>query len=219
MPKVYLYGLNGGKRIEVTDGWYAAGNPAFSDDGKFLVIYLGARLQAHLRVGRIRQCLPRHGTRLFSRPSLKATESPLKPRSDEVGQNDKKDETPGDKSEARGQEGRAQKARAHGRGRGWPEGSHRRPAHHARRLPHPAPRRRPGLLSAHDRRQTIPATARRPIPMPRSPPSRAFSLKDRKETVLGKVSGYDITRDGKKTARQGRQGLRHRRPAQGQARH
>ncbi len=38
MPKVYLYGLNGGKRIEATDGWYDAGDPVFSDDGKYLVL-------------------------------------------------------------------------------------------------------------------------------------------------------------------------------------
>ena len=38
MPKVYLYGLNGGRRIEATDSWYASGSPAFSDDGKYLLL-------------------------------------------------------------------------------------------------------------------------------------------------------------------------------------
>ena len=33
LNKVYLYSLDGGKSHAVTDGWYAAGNPAFSADG------------------------------------------------------------------------------------------------------------------------------------------------------------------------------------------
>src|SRR5581483_509167 len=36
LPKVYLYSLEKGATHEVTDGWYAAANPTFSADGKYL---------------------------------------------------------------------------------------------------------------------------------------------------------------------------------------
>src|SRR5580704_8699230 len=36
LGKVWLYSLDEKKRLEVTDGWYAANSPAFSDDGKYL---------------------------------------------------------------------------------------------------------------------------------------------------------------------------------------
>ncbi len=36
MTKVYLYSLDMGEKYEVTDGWYSSGDPAFSDDGKYL---------------------------------------------------------------------------------------------------------------------------------------------------------------------------------------
>ncbi|MFN8005483.1 MAG: PDZ domain-containing protein [Terriglobia bacterium] len=36
LPTVYLYSLETQRRIEVTDGWFASSEPAFSSDGKFL---------------------------------------------------------------------------------------------------------------------------------------------------------------------------------------
>ncbi|MDE3084549.1 MAG: PD40 domain-containing protein, partial [Verrucomicrobiota bacterium] len=37
LPKIWLYSLDEHKRIEATDGWYAADSPTFSDDGKYLL--------------------------------------------------------------------------------------------------------------------------------------------------------------------------------------
>jgi tricorn protease len=42
LGKVYLYSLETGKSVAVTDGWYASGTPAFSADGKYL-FFVSAR--------------------------------------------------------------------------------------------------------------------------------------------------------------------------------
>ncbi len=40
--KIWVYSLDQKKSFPVTDGWYAAGNPAFSGDGKYL-FFVSAR--------------------------------------------------------------------------------------------------------------------------------------------------------------------------------
>ena len=194
MPKVYLYGLNGGKRMEVTDGWYASGNPTFSADGKFL-LFASAR-----------DFKPTFGAEEFENVYLdmervylvtlaKATDSPLKPRSDEVSQSDKDDKKddkpkPDDKKDEPkkpaptvvDEDGLKERIEA---------------------LPIAAGNYNT-LRLVDDRvfylRTTVADNAGidPEDPVPPKGTLAAYSLKDRKETVLGTVNGYDITRDGKK---------------------
>ena len=88
--KVYLYSLASKKATPVTDDWYNAGRVAFSDDGKYLLLSSS------------RDFRPTFGELEFQnvyvdmqRPYLvtlaKETESPLGPKSDEVGKAEKKD--------------------------------------------------------------------------------------------------------------------------------
>ncbi len=124
-------------------------------------------------------------------------ESPLKPRSDEVGQEDKKDETsPRTTQESRRQEGRGQE-------------SPRRTLVDEDGLKDrldalPVPSGNYGSLRLVDDRvfylRTSGGDDREARKTARGTKATlaSYSLKDRKETVLGKVSGYEITRDGKK---------------------
>ena len=93
LNKVWLYSLEQNKSVEVTDGWFAAGSPVFSSDGKYL-FFVSARdfnpvisntefNHAYLDMQRI-----------YLVTLAKATENPFKPKPDEVETKDeaKKDE-------------------------------------------------------------------------------------------------------------------------------
>ena len=194
MPKVYLYGLNGGKRIEVTDGWYGSGNPTFSDDGKFLLISSARDFKPIFGAAEFENVY-RDMERVYLVALAKSTESPLKPRSDEVSQDEKKEDKPKPDDNKKDEP----------------------------KKPAPTVVDEDGLK---DRIDALPITpggyntlrlvddrvfylrttvgddadggGEGPDPDAANSTLAAFSLKDRKETVLGKVSGYDITRDGKK---------------------
>lgn len=83
MDKIYLYSLRDKKSCELTDGWYSASNPVFSSDGKFVFftsdrdfnpIYSRTEWNhAYLDMSRI-----------YLLTLAKSTDSPFKPRSDEV---------------------------------------------------------------------------------------------------------------------------------------
>ncbi len=83
MPVVYLYSLESKTRSEVTDGWYASSEPAFSADGKYLYFVSS------------RTFTPIYGQTEFNYAYLdmskiylltlsKTTRSPFEPKSDEV---------------------------------------------------------------------------------------------------------------------------------------
>ncbi len=199
LPKVYLYGLNGGKRIEVTDGWYGSGAPSFSDDGKFLLISSARDFKPIFGSNEFANVY-RDMERVYLVALAKATESPLKPRSDEVSQSDKeekKDDKPDDKPKPEAKKDEPKK-----------------PAptvvdedglkDRIDALPIP-PGDYNGLRLLDDRVFYLRATVaddsgdgEEADPNAARTTLASYSLKDRKETVLGKVSGYDITRDGKK---------------------
>jgi len=83
MMKVYLYSLDAKKTLEVTDGWYNSGNPAFSPDGKFLFfvsdrdfnpVFSATEFDhAYLSLSRV-----------YFVTLAKDTKSPFEPKSDEV---------------------------------------------------------------------------------------------------------------------------------------
>jgi tricorn protease len=89
LPRVYLYSLSDRKQTAITDEWYGSGNVSFSDDGKYLLL------------ASARDFKPTFGDEEFENVYVdmqrvylitlaKDTESPLGPRSDEVGKADQK---------------------------------------------------------------------------------------------------------------------------------
>ena len=205
LPTVYLYSLAGGKRVEVTDGWYTSGNPAFSDDGKYLLMSSGRDYRPIFGDEEF-EAIYRNMQRVYLVTLAKATANPLAPRSDEVGQDEKKadaDKASADK-EDKGDKGGPDDKKAEPPKKSVTvtvdeDGLKDRIS--ALDIP---PGDYQGLRLVDDRvfylRRTVGDEAEEdPEAKPDDQKSTlcAYSLKDRKETVLGKVNAYQITFDGK----------------------
>ena len=83
LQKVWLYSVASGAKFEVTDGWYEANSPAFSSDGKFLVFASGRDFKptmSDIELEHVYKDLER----VYLVALAKDTESPFKPKSDEV---------------------------------------------------------------------------------------------------------------------------------------
>ena len=196
-PEVFLFGLAGGKRIQATEDWYAADSPAFSDDGKFLLLAssrdfkptFGAQEFANVYVDMQRPYLL---------PLAKATANPLAPRSDEVGKDEEKKDKPdeGKPGEKKGDEAK----------KPVPPVVVDEDGLRDRLVALKVPSGNYGDLRLVDDRvfylRNTAADAggegEEEGPGQRKFTLGAYSFKDRKETDLGKVSGYEITFDGKK---------------------
>jgi tricorn protease len=83
LSKVWLFSLASSKKIEVTDGWYLAGAPAFSDDGKFLALSSARDFKPTLSDIEF-EYVYKDLQRVYLVALDKDTESPFKPKSDEV---------------------------------------------------------------------------------------------------------------------------------------
>ncbi|MBV9656537.1 MAG: PD40 domain-containing protein [Verrucomicrobia bacterium] len=203
LPKVYLFGLAGNRRIEVTDGWYASGNPAFSDDGKYLLLASSRDFNPIFGDTEFNNVY-KDMERVYLVPLAKATEPPLAPRSDEVGKGDndnKKDEDKKDEDKKNSDEKKdspkkpvtvtvdEEGLKSRLDGLKIRSGEYR------------------DLRMVDDKifysRRTIgdgdedededdgdASKTKRSLCV--------YNLKDRKETVLGKVNSFEITADGKK---------------------
>ena len=202
MPKVYLYGLNGGRRIEATDKWYASGNPAFSDDGKYLLLTSARDFNPTFGAQEFSEVY-RNMERVYLITLAKGTPAPLAPKSDEVGQSDDKrpDAAPGKDDKKPDEDKKDAKPDAK---KPVPvtvdeDGLRER----ITALPVPAGSYQ-GLRMVDDRvfylrekgddgggDEEAGADGQNALLC-------VYSLKDRKETVLGTVSSYEITADGKK---------------------
>lgn len=88
-PNIYLYGLDARRSIQVTDGWFNVGSPAFSSDGKILFFVSDRTFN------------PTYGAtewnhtysdmqRIYFVTLARETKSPLAPKSDEVKPRDDK---------------------------------------------------------------------------------------------------------------------------------
>ena len=209
MPKVHLFSVASGKSIEATDSWYASGEPAFSDDGKYLALVSARNFNPTFGQEEFAEVY-RNMERVYLITLSKATPAPLAPRSDEVGQDDKKpDAAPG--KDAKPDEGKPS-----------PGPDDKKPDAKAEAVKKPVPVTidEDGLKDRITA-LNIPAGNYGVVRVvddrvfylragegddgeeeagPGAPTSElcAFSLKERKETVLGKVSSYEITADGKK---------------------
>jgi tricorn protease len=83
LTKVWIYGLDGAKKLEVTDGWYEASAPAFSDDGKFLLLASGRDFKPTMSDIELEHVYA-NLERVYLLALAKDTDSPFKPKSDEV---------------------------------------------------------------------------------------------------------------------------------------
>jgi tricorn protease len=100
-PKAWLYSLDSGKKFPVTDGWYEANSPSFSDDGKFLVLASGRDFKPTISDIELEDVY-RNLERVYLIALAKDTDSPFKPKSDEVDvapakPDDKPDDKPAEK--------------------------------------------------------------------------------------------------------------------------
>ena len=88
--KVYLFSTADKKTTAVTDDWYSADNPTFSDDGKYLMLTSSRDFKPIF--GRTDfSNVYRDLERVYLVTLAKETEPPLGPRSDEVGKKKDKD--------------------------------------------------------------------------------------------------------------------------------
>jgi len=83
IARIWLYSLASSRKFPVTDGWYVSGKPDFSDDGKFLVFESSRdfnRTMSDIEFDFVYDNLQR----VYLIALSKDTESPFKPKSDEV---------------------------------------------------------------------------------------------------------------------------------------
>ena len=83
LTKVWLFSLEGAGKFEATDGWYEASSPSFSDDGKYLLYASGRDFKPTLSDIELEHVF-KNLERVYLVTLAKETESPLKPKSDEV---------------------------------------------------------------------------------------------------------------------------------------
>jgi tricorn protease len=221
--KVYLYSMTDKKPVAVTDEWYSADSPTFSDDGKYLMLTSSRDFKPifdQTDFGDIYRDLER----VYLVTLSKETENPLGPRSDEVGKKKDKDkEKPDDKDKDKDKDADKDKAKAD-----------KKPGDDAKKddKDKDSKAKKPvtvkvDLDGIHDRLVALEIPSanytnlrlvsdrifymRRTVADDRGDDeddggdrdSRrwhlcSYSLEDRKETVLGDVNNYEITADGKK---------------------
>ncbi len=84
MNKVWLYSLPQKKSFEVTDGWYASSQPAFSSDGKYLFFVSDRDFNPTYSATEWNHSY-QDMARIYFVTLAKETENPFKPKQDEVG--------------------------------------------------------------------------------------------------------------------------------------
>ncbi len=93
-PRVYLYSVTSKKSVPVTDDWYGSGSVAFSDDGKYLMLSSGRDFKPIFAEDEF-EAVYLDQQRIYLVTLSKDAESPLAPKSDEVGKAEKKDKEGG----------------------------------------------------------------------------------------------------------------------------
>ncbi len=195
--KVYLYSLTEKKPIAVTDSWYSAGDPNFSDDGKYLLLTSSRDFSPIFGSDDFAEVY-RDMNRVYLVTLAKETENPLGPRSDEVGKGDKKgkdekkgdDKKPGEKKDEKkpvtvkvdtdGIQDRLIALEI-------PRGDYSNLRMVGDRIFY---QRRTIADESGDDDEDGGGDQKKHL--------CSYSLEDRKETALGDVNGYEITADGKK---------------------
>ncbi|HLW34594.1 MAG TPA: S41 family peptidase, partial [Chthoniobacterales bacterium] len=224
LSRVYLYSLASKAQTAVTDNWYNSSEPAFSDDGKYLLLASARDFKPTFGQEEFSN-IYRDMERVYMVTLAKDTENPLGPKSDEVGKADQKREKEKEK------EAEEKKPEAS------PSAAAKKPGEKKATVsptptPTPAPKKpvvvkidtdgiqsrivgleiTPGnyrdLRMLEDRIFYLRRTAADDVGedgddgdgdgRDRKSHLCSYSLEDRKETVLGDTNGYQISFDGKK---------------------
>jgi tricorn protease len=189
MQKVYLYGLEGEKTLEVTDGWTSSYGAAFASDGKYL-FFVSDRDFNPIYGDTEWNHVYKDMARIYLVTLGRAVDSPLKPKSDEV-------EIKADEPAGKGEKGKGKPAEAGDKEEAPKavtvtvdaEGLQGRIV----ALPVKAAYYR-NLASAGDNLYYIRSTH-----AGESSELVLFDLAERKETVLAEgADGYELSADGKK---------------------
>nr|MBA3273638.1 PD40 domain-containing protein [Chthoniobacterales bacterium] len=207
--QVYLFSLADKKPVAATGPWYSAGDPAFSDDGKYLLLTSSRDFNPLFGQEDFAQ-IYRDMTRVYLVTLAKETENPVGPRSDEVGKKDKeKDKDVGAKQDEKKGDPKSDKK---------PDDKAAEPKKPVvvkidldgiqdRLIALDIPRGDYGNLRMVDGRifylrRTVADDTGGDEEDEDAGGAKAhlcsYSIEDRKETVLGDVNGYEITTDGKK---------------------
>ncbi len=193
LVKLWLYSVAVARKFEVTDGWYSAANPSFSDDGKFLLFASGrdfSPLISDIEFDHVYKNLQR----VYLIALSKDTDSPLKPVSDEV------EIAPAPKPEDKGSDAKEAKKEGPPKPvvvRVDEDGIKERLIGLPIRASNYTSIREVGGKIYYLREDGQPlAEAGASAEM--TPTLLLYNLKDRKETELGEVASYEITADGKK---------------------
>ncbi|MBV9010329.1 MAG: PD40 domain-containing protein [Verrucomicrobia bacterium] len=209
MPKVYLFSTASKKQTPVTDEWYASGNVAFSDDGKYLLLASARDFKPTFGDDEFENVYV-DMERVYLVTLAKDTEPPLGARSDEVG--------------------KAEEKRAKEKQKESDEKKETKPDEKKSPAPSAEPKKpvtvKVDLDGIHDRisgleiqpgnysdirmiddrifylRRTVADSEGENEEEGDDRDRKAhlcfYSLTDRKETVLGDVNGYQISADGKR---------------------
>jgi len=183
MSKVYIYSVEDKKRHEVTDGWFDSGSPIFSQDGKYLFFVSNRDFNPIYSQTEWNHAYADMG-RIYLVTLAKDTESPFKPKSDEVKikEDEPKKEEQQEKKEEPAAEEKLKDIKVDADGlkdriAGLPvqPGNYR------------------SLVSVGSKLYYLTANRRNPLPV-----MKMYDLSDLKETELGQINGYEVSADQKK---------------------
>ena len=200
MSKICLYSLEDKTSHEVTDGWYDSSDPIFSSDGRFL-FFVSDRDFNPLYGSTEWNHIYRDMSRIYLITLAKATASPFEPRSDEVEVMTKEEEEEDEDEEKETQDPNAcENDTAESEGEEEPEKDEPEPL-------------KVDLDGIKDRIAVLPIDVSRYWGLG-SVDDRVYymrnggkddkaqlllyDLKERKETELGQIDGYEISADRKK---------------------
>src|SRR5207249_3653248 len=214
MPRVYLYSLASKQQTAVTDNWYGSSEPVFSDDGKYLLLGSARDFKATFGDEEFANVY-RDMERVYLVTLSKETENPLGPKSDEVGKAEQKRE----KEKAKEAEDKKPEEKAAGE----KKADEKKPEPAKPKKPVVVKVDTDGIQSrilgleitpgnyrnirmVDDRIFYLRRTAGDDVGeddddgdgRDRKSHLCAYSLEDRKETVIGDVNDYEITFDRKK---------------------
>ena len=181
LGKIVLYSLENGSKTDVTDGWYAAGSPTFSGDGKYLFFVSSRDFNPTYGQTEFNHTYA-NMQRVYFVTLAKDTPNPLHPKFDD--EDEKKDEP---KADAK----KDDKADA------------KKPAAPAVRVDLDGLAKRivvvPGPAANYGGLNSVGNTVYYVRGATGSPPQLfVFDLATKKETALGSVNGYDLAANGKK---------------------
>jgi tricorn protease len=194
MNKIYLYSLAQNQSYEVTDGWYDANSPAFSNDGKYL-LFASSRDFSPIYSWTEWNHAYQDMERIYLVTLSRDTDSPFKPKSDEV--EIKKDEGESEKDKAnKKDEGKSEKDKE--------EDKAAKKESVVVKVDVGGLKERviglPISTSAYSNISCIGTTVyyNRSGSKDEKPKLLMYDLKEQKETELGQINGYEISADEKK---------------------